>query len=253
VGGLAEVPLANVNDEAQRVATAISGTKVPLRLLGGGAIWLRCPSAQHETLRRAYADLDFVGLEAHSADIRRFFQALGYEPDTWFNKLHGRTRMLFWDQTNGRQADVFLDRMNMCHVLDFRSRLVIDPQTLTLADLLLTKLQIVEINRKDLIDIVALLADHAIGEQDGEEVNGTYIGRLAADDWGLHRTIIQNLERVRQGVAEFDGLGRFALASQLDSLQACLDRAPKSVSWRMRSVLGDKVRWYETPEEVRRT
>lgn len=248
-----EGPLASVNDEAARVAAAIAGARVPLRLIGGGAIYLRCPSSQSPVLRRTYADLDFVGLEEHGTEIRRFFEGLGYEPDTWFNKLHGRTRMLFWDQGNGRQADVFLDRMNMCHMLDFRARIAIDPQTLTLADLLLTKLQIIEMNRKDLIDIVALLVDHPVGEGDGEEINGAYMGRLAADDWGLHRTIIQNVERVRQDEAEFNGVGQFPLVSQLDSLQACLDRAPKSVAWRMRSVLGDKVRWYETPEEVRRT
>ena len=204
-------PLANVNEEAIRVAGAITQAKVPLRLIGGGAIYLRCPSARQADLRRAYADLDFVGLGERGIEFRRFFEGLGYEPNSWFNKLHGRTRLLFWDKTNGRQADVFLDRMNMCHVLDFRSQLEIDPQTLSLADLLLTKLQIVEMNRKDLIDVVALLIDHAIGSGDGEEINGAHIARLTAGDWGLYRTAhtesgVPAAQRPRSSAASVDCL-----------------------------------------------
>ena len=251
-GPVAE-PLANVNEEASRVAGAITQANVPLRLIGGGAIYLRCPSAREAALRRAYADLDFVGLGERGMEFRRFFEALGYEPDSWFNKLHGRTRLLFWDKTNGRQADVFLDRMNMCHVLDFRGRLTIDPQTLSLADLLLTKLQIVEMNRKDLIDVVALLIDHSIGDGDGDEINGAHIARLTANDWGLYRTLTQNLGDLRRAASEFRGLGGLPLESQLDALQAYIDGAPKSPAWRLRAVVGDRVRWYEMPEEVRRT
>jgi hypothetical protein len=253
VAGPVEVPLASVNEEATRVAAAIAKDGIPLRLIGGGAIYLRCPTAREGTLHRAYADLDFVGLEEHGPRIRRFFESLGYEPDTWFNKLHGRTRMLFWDQANGRQADVFLDRMTMCHVLEFRNRLEIDSQTLTLADLLLTKLQIVEMNRKDLVDLVALLVDHSIGDQDGEQINGAFIAHLTANDWGLHRTVTQNLQQVRQAAAEFRDVGGLPLETQLDVLQALIDQASKSPAWRVRALVGERVRWYETPEEVRRT
>jgi hypothetical protein len=253
VSGLVAEPLANVNEEAIRVAGAITQAKVPLRLIGGGAIYLRCPSARQADLRRAYADLDFVGLGERGIEFRRFFEGLGYEPDSWFNKLHGRTRLLFWDKTNGRQADVFLDRMNMCHVLDFRSRLEIDPQTLSLADLLLTKLQIVEMNRKDLIDVVALLIDHAIGSGDGEEINGAHISRLTAGDWGLYRTLTQNLAYLQRAAGEFRDLGGQPLESQLERLQTFIEDAPKSSAWRLRALVGDRVRWYEMPEEVRRT
>lgn len=253
MGSPVEVPLASVNEEATRVAAAIAKGDVPLRLIGGGAIYLRCPTAREGALHRAYADLDFVGLEEHGPKIRRFFESLGYEPDTWFNKLHGRTRMLFWDQSNGRQADIFLNRMAMCHVLEFRNRLEIDPQTLSLADLLLTKLQIVEMNRKDLVDVVALLVDHPIGGQDGEQINGAFIARLTAKDWGLHRTVTQNLQQVRQAAAEFREVGGLPLEAQLDALQSLIDQAPKSPAWRARALVGTRIRWYEMPEEVRRT
>ena len=245
-------PQAGVNEEAGRIAAAMARTNVPLRLIGGGAIYLRCPSARVSRLRRTYADLDFVGLSSYTVEISRFFEELGYKPDRWFNKLHGRARLLFWDETNDRQADVFLDRMNMCHRLEFRTRLEVDPHTLSLADLLLTKLQIVQMNKKDLIDIVAMLVDHPIGNQDGETINGEYIARLAANSWGLFTTVTQNLDLVREAAGDFDGVGGLPLVSQLDVLLAFLAAAHKSVAWRLRSIVGGRIRWYEEPEEVRR-
>jgi hypothetical protein len=221
-------------------------------LIGGGAIYSRCPSARSPRLHRTYADLDFVGLSSHTVEISHFFEGLGYKPDRWFNKLHGRARLLFWDESNDRQADVFLDRMSMCHRLEFRTRLEVDPHTLSLADLLLTKLQIVQMNQKDLVDIVALLIDHPIGSQDGETINAAYIASLTGKTWGLFRTVTKNLGLVREAAEEFEGVGDHPLLSQLDALLAVVEAAPKSVAWRLRSLVGDRVRWYEEPEEVRR-
>ena len=62
--------------------------------------------------------------------------------------------MLFYDTANGRQLDVFVGTFHMCHELDLGKRLAEHPSALDAADLLLTKLQIAEINRKDIVDAV---------------------------------------------------------------------------------------------------
>jgi hypothetical protein len=246
-------PLAEIHEEAHRVAAALDQTQAPLRLLGGAAIWLRCPSAEHPLLRRNYADLDFISLRASGPEVKRFLVGLGYEADKYFNSLHGRSRLLFHDTHNERQVDVLFDEMLMCHRLDFRKRINVDQRTLPLADLLLTKLQIVETNPKDMTDMATILFDHAIGEQDGEAINGAYIAGLTANDWGLYRTIQINLEAVRQHARSLPQVGQFAIGDQVDALWAMIEAAPKTLKWKMRAQVGDRVKWYELPEEVRRS
>lgn len=247
------MPFQDICAEASRVASALDRASVPLRLIGGVAIWLRCPSARSDSLHREYADLDFLGLSSHSAEIKQFLVGLGYEADKYFNSLHGRSRLLFHDPVNGRQVDVLFDEMIMCHRLDFRTRIGVDPHTLPLADLLLTKLQIVQVNPKDMTDLVTLFCDHPIGDHDGEYINGRYIARLAANDWGLYRTIQLNLDHIREHARDLPQIGAYAVHQQVQSLWAMMAVEPKSVKWKVRARIGDRVQWYELPEEVRRS
>lgn len=246
-------PLQDIRDEARRVASALTQSSVPVRLIGGSAIWLRCPSADHELLRRNYADLDLLGLSSHSSEIKQFLTGLGYEVDKYFNSLHGRSRLLFYDPHNERQVDVLFNEMLMCHKLDFRSRISVDQRTLPLADLLLTKLQIVQTNPKDMNDLVTLFCDHPINDQDGENINGSYISHLTALDWGLYRTIQINLEQLQEHVRNLPQIGPYPVEQQIQKLWTMIDGTPKSVKWKMRARIGDRVQWYELPEEVRRS
>jgi hypothetical protein len=248
-----QIPLQDIRAEARRVASALDQSRLQLRLIGGAAIWLRCPSADHALLRREYADLDFLGLSTQSAEIKQFLIGLGYEADKYFNSLHGRTRMLFHDTVNGRQVDILLNEMIMCHKLDFRSRINVDPHTLPLADLLLTKLQIVQTNPKDMTDLVTILCDYPIGDQDGESINGRYIARLTAADWGLYRTIQLNLDHIKEFARQLPQIGPKPVEGQAEGLWAMIEAEPKSVKWKVRARLGDRVQWYELPEEVRRS
>jgi hypothetical protein len=248
-----QTPLQDIRAEARRVADALDNNQIPLRLIGGVAIWLRCPSAEHELLRREYADLDFLGLGPQGPAISQFLIGLGYEKDKFFNSLHGRTRMLFHDTLNQRQVDVLLNEMVMCHKLDFRSRINVDLHTLPLADLLLTKLQIIQTNPKDMIDLVTILCDHPISDQDGESINGGYIARLTAADWGLYRTIQLNLDHVKEFARQLPQIGPYPVEEQVKALWGMIEAEPKSVKWKVRARVGDRVQWYELPEEVRRS
>lgn len=242
-------PVADINEEAARILGAAEADGFPLRLLGGLAVYFQCPSAQSdERLQRPYKDFDFVTLGKWGAKTKALFARLGYAPNQAFNALHGYQRLLFWDTAHERQVDIFIDRMQMCHTIDFRSRLQIDTRTLSLADLLLTKLQIVEVNEKDLLDTMALFQDHDVGE--GEQgINSAYITRLTAADWGLYKTLTTNLQKA----------ARFALERSLPEqiptrlyrLIALIDAQPKSLSWKTRAMVGERVRWYELPEEPR--
>jgi hypothetical protein len=243
------MPGADLHAEALRVLAAAEADNFPLRLLGGTAIYLQCPSARSDArFQRVYKDVDVVTLGRWGGRARALFTRLGYTPNQAFNALHGYQRLLFWDVSHGRRVDIFLDRMQMCHTLDFRTRLQIDPRTLPLTDLLLTKLQIVEVNEKDLIDTMALFQDHAVQAGD-EGLNVAYLARLTGSDWGLYRTVMNTLQKAHT-FALAESFPR-QIPARISALREAIEAEPKSLSWKARAMVGERVRWYEVPEEPR--
>lgn len=244
-------PHADILQEAERVLQAARERGIVIRLMGGVGVGLRCPGATAPGLKRSYRDLDFVGLSKQRAEIIGLFTELGYDPDRSFNTLSGHQRLLFWDKANGRQVDLVLDQLRMSHTFDFRDRISEDERTVPLAELLLYKLQIVEANQKDIIDIITLLGDHPLGEGDGEMINAGYIARVAADDWGVYRTLQKSLERVAHYANGMTLNLSYPLDTQIARLLQRLETEPKTRRWKLRARIGERMKWYELPEEVR--
>jgi hypothetical protein len=239
-----------VIEEAERISAAASAGKVPAKLVGGAAVNLHCSSARQAPLKRKYGDLDFVASSKQRQAVQKLFESLGYQGDRRFNTLNGDQRLLYLDGVNGRQIDVFIDRMKMCHVIELANRLGHEGPTLTPADLLISKLQVYEVNLKDLVDTTALLLDHPIADHDDDAINAAYLARLTSEDWGLHRTLQLNSGRVREAVRELD-VDAGLVNQRLDELWTRIDAQPKSLKWRLRARVGDRMSWYELPEEVR--
>lgn len=249
--GAGAEPIADPVLEGRRIVEAATREGVPLRLLGGVAIAVLCPSARRPPLAREYADVDLASVRSHRGELAALLEGLGYEGDREFNALHGHRRLFFWDQRNQRQVDVFLDEADLCHRVPLKERIGVVPLTLPLADLTVLKLQVVETNEKDYLDICAIFADHELGEDDSG-VDVTYIAGLAASDWGLWRTLGMVAERAGRFALDLDGFGPGAVvAERLRHLHEALDRVPKSRGWKLRARIGDRKRWYELPEEVR--
>lgn len=246
--------LDNIQDEAQRLIAAAEAQALILRLLGGLAVRAHAPSAAHRTLQRDYADIDLATPTRHGRKVEAMFVAEGYLPDRSFNLLNGASRLLFFDQARARQVDVFVGEFAMCHRVAFENRLTQDPLTLPLAELLLTKLQIVQMNEKDIRDICALLLDHPLAAGDHETINLPLISELCARDWGWWKTISLSLAKVRAFCdrAELPADGVATIRERLDQLEQALTAAPKSTRWKMRAAVGERVRWYEEAEEVQR-
>jgi hypothetical protein len=199
-------------------------------------------------LTREYKDLDFATSKKSSGDLQKLLRDIGYEPHLGFNAMNGRERLLFYDNPNNRQVDVFVSSFRMCHEIPLEKRLTVDDDTVPLAELLLTKLQIIELNEKDVRDTVALLLEHEITDDD-QGVNASQVASLCADDWGLWRTISHNLERVREQVVHYD-VDREVVSDRVELILERIETAPKSRSWRLRAKIGERKRWYELPEEV---
>jgi hypothetical protein len=216
---------------------------VPLRLLGGVAVRLRCSGPDRE-----FKDLDFATAGKGSGDTQELLRSLGYEPHVGFNAMNARERLLFFDNAHGRQVDVFVGSFRMCHEIPLEGRLGGHAQTVPLAELLLTKLQIIELNEKDIHDTVTLLDEHDITDDD-EGVNGARVAELCAADWGLWRTITSNFRDLVVHLESYD-VDRQRVARRVERLHQQVEHAEKSRGWRLRAKIGERKRWYELPEEV---
>jgi hypothetical protein len=244
------VPLADPVGEGGRIAEAAAERGLALRLLGGVAIALRCPSSQSPPLRREYADIDLAIRGAAKGGTVELMEQLGYEPDREFNLVHGHRRLYFDDLTNERHVDVFVDEAYLCHHLVLRERIEVVPLTLSLADLTVLKLQVMETNDKDYQDLCALFADHDLSE-DESGINAAYIATLVASDWGLWRTMQMVAERTERYAEDRPGFAAGEMVAQrLWRLREELDRVPKTRGWKLRARVGERKRWYELPEEV---
>lgn len=248
--------LPDILAEAQRLVAAAQARDVTLRLLGGVAIRLRCSHATHRTLNRSYGDIDFVAPRAQGRLLREILAAHGYTGDRRFNALHGDKRLLFFDEARSRQVDVFLRTFEMCHKLPLEDRLTIHPLALSPADLLLTKLQIVQLNTKDVQDILALLLDFeplASPVNPGEAIDLTIIAGLCANNWGWFTTVHDSLEKTAQMAIPLLAADELATVEQrIAAIKHTLATTPPSLRWRLRSLFGRRIGWYELPEEVQR-
>jgi hypothetical protein len=244
-------PLSDPVAEGMRIAEGAAERGLPLRLLGGVAVAVLCPSSRRPPLQRKYADIDFATTRSAKEGVIELMDAFGYVGDREFNMLHGHRRLFFWDESNQRQVDVFVDEANLCHRIDLKRRIEATPLTLSLADLTVLKLQIVETNEKDYLDICAIFADHDLTD-DESGVNGAYIAQMSATDWGLWKTLGMVAERSERFALDLPGFDAAELAAgRLRHLRAELDSVAKTRRWKLRARVGERKRWYEIPEEVR--
>jgi hypothetical protein len=229
-------------EQARAIIEGGNQRGVALRALGGIGIAFQCPAALRPPLARRWKDLDFIALSKQRQELEAYMESAGLRADKQFNALHGRQRLNFVHEEQGFDVDVFIDRLAMCHTLDLADRLDRHELTLDPADLLLSKLQVVETNERDYLDIAALFCDHDVDEE--------RIVEILARDWGWWRTatgVLESSAGYAAGLPDFEGRDR-TLAS-LEHLQDAIEAAPKSRGWRMRARIGERVRWYELPEE----
>jgi hypothetical protein len=239
------------------LVAAAAADGVVVRLFGGVAIWIRGSAAARAALGRSYPDIDLVAHKRQSRQLRAVLEKQGLEPERVFNATHGARRLLYNgplpEGADGWHVDVFLDTFEMSHTLDLGARLETEPETLPAAELMLTKLQIAEVNRKDLSDAAMLLWDHEPGDRDGPgQLNMARMAEVCGEDWGLYTTATGNLAACADLLGELVPArqDRDRIAGRIGAVAGALEAAPKTVGWRMRARVGRRVRWYQVPEEV---
>jgi hypothetical protein len=236
------------------VVTRANEQGVPLKLLGGQAVRLLCPLFPHRA--RVDQDMDFASVSSAKRPVIEFLEGLGFQGDHRFNTLHGDRQMYFRTPDGSVSVDVIVDKLNMCHVLDFRDRIGRLPHTLDVTDLLLSKLQIVELNRKDVHDLLHLLSAFEVrgGDEPGT-IGLARVGSVVGEDWGWWRTVTGTLDTLVQlGSDEHRDLvpdaRKYQPLEQAKHIREFCDACPKTFKWKLRSKVGDRVQWYQEPEEV---
>jgi hypothetical protein len=245
-------PLPDFTQEALRVADLAKNRGIVLRVMGACAVRIHCPKYGYlsDKLGRQLTDLDFMSYDKYMPKMERFFEEIGYQPRRAFSLHWGHEaykRQFFDDPKNKRHVDVFFDELEMSHTISFKRRLELDYPTITLADLMLEKMQIVKINEKDIKDAIVLLREHNVGQVDEETVNSKYIADLLSNDWGFYYTVTGNLDKVKRLLREYDALSEDDIrhdANEIDKLLRIIEEAPKSVGWKMRAKIGTRKKWY---------
>jgi hypothetical protein len=241
--------------EAKKIIAKAEERGVFLRLIGALAFNLHCPEYNyiHEKWGRVFTDIDFVSRSEYNSVVLRLYRELGYRDDEMITTLCGAWRMVFDHPESGFHSDIFYDKLDFCHQLPLQERLAVDELTIPLAELFLEKMQIVQINKKDLVDTMMLIREHAVGNGDVETINGAVIGRLLAANWGFWRTVTANMEKTGLFLEQFDlftAVDKAEIRQKMTEIRRYIDQAPKTVAWKMRSKIGDKLKWYKDVDEL---
>jgi hypothetical protein len=166
----------------------------------------------------------------------------------------GRHRQIFYDNSKQKAVDVCVGKLKMSHVIDFSGRLELNPQTVPLAELLLLKLQIVNMSEKDLQDAVILLCTYDVGQND-DVISFAQVAKTLAGDWGFYHTATTNLCRIVEYAASHHALSKpnkAAIAKRVHKLINAIHAEPKTLKWRLRAKIGTAVKWYNQVEESQR-
>ena len=251
VGGLAAVEA-----ELVRILAAADAAPVIVRALGSIGVALQAPDATAllSDGGRTYGDLDLAAYRRESRAVGRILTELGYVEDREISIASEGHRAIFDRPDRRFHIDVFFDRLEFCHVIPLAGRLETDRPTIPLAELLLSKLQIVKINQRDLLDAIALLLERPLGAGDPGAIDQDRAAALCAQDWGLWRTVSLNLDKVAAVATSLVPLGRderVRVAEALSAFKQRIDAEPKPAGWRMRARVGDRRQWWTDVDEAR--
>jgi len=245
-----------------------------LRILGSLAAYIKARNAGYGDLVKSigrfgegmplFTDLDLAAYGKQRGAIDKLFRELSFEPDRLVNGMFGHKRLIYYRKDGKYHVDVFLNRLEYSHDLEFgekpgEGRLEVDYPTISPADIVLEKLQIHEINRKDLIDLIILfIVNDVQGQFQKDAIDGGYIGKILAAEWGFWYDATINLERVKALLEGLEKEGKVSgsqsqiVIQRIGKLLDYVNNTPKERGWEKRAKTGTKKPWYREVEEVER-
>ena len=241
--------------ELKRIIQASNEAGVMMRVIGSLAFQMHCSKYGflQAAMGRAYTDIDFAAYKKQTREVKALMSGLGYAENREVAIVSEGDRAIFENPGSSLHVDVFFDKLDFSHIVSWTSRLEVDGPTIPLAELLLEKMQIFQINEKDIIDTIMLLLEHPLGNSDQEIINIDRVAQLLSKDWGLWRTTTMNLVKVKQMADHYSQLSaeqKQQVETRVDQALARIEKEPKSTAWRLRDPVGDRVKWYKDVDEV---
>ncbi len=255
MGGQDSAEREKFENELKAILKASEDSGILMRVIGSLAFQMHCPQYGYlqAALGRAYTDIDFAAYSGQNKQISEMMTNMGYVENREVFIASEGERSIFDKPGTGLHVDIFYEKLDFCHAIYWKDRLEADSPTIPLTELLLEKMQIVQINEKDIIDTLMLLLEHPVGETDKETINVKLAAQLCASEWGLWRTTTMNLDKVKQLAQHYDQLTpeqKSRVASQVDTILARINNEPKPLAWRLRNRVGDRVKWYKDVDDV---
>jgi len=244
-------------EEAKACVQNAQEKGIIIRVMGGLAVYLHCQ--EYEKLwnelgrlgSKVFTDIDYVSYGKHRGTLLRFFENRGFTINQKMLYLYGKSRHIYYGNSIP-MVEVFFDKLEMNHTIYYSGRLEVDSPTLPPAELLLQKLQMVEMHEKDFKDTIVLLRAHELGEDDNDKINQKAVGDRLFSDWGFHYTATTNLQKIRDSLSNYAALGEEDISvvdRRLSQLLKHLEEGSKSVKWKLRARIGTRMQWYNVIDD----
>jgi hypothetical protein len=245
-------------DRALELVEQARAKGIELRILGSLAYRLHCPQNLRlfEQMERDLTDVDLAARSDQRKEVREFMRERGYAIDQDVVVATEGKRYCFSEPASAMAVDIFFDELYFCHPIPLRDRLALDYPTITPTDLLLEKMQIVEINPKDVKDALVLLLEHGLDGEPEDAIDAQYIASLLAVDWGFYYTVTRNLEKLRHHVGDYDAFAEAqsqVINGRITDLEQAIEEEPKTTKWKLRARIGPRKRWYQEVAEKSET
>jgi len=241
--------------KADEILNESEKRNLTLRLLGALAFHHHCPKFSYiqTKAKRIFTDIDFMAYIEQKRDIEEMFRYLGYIDDKRIQTVPGIKRSIFFSSDQTLHSDVFYDVLEFSHEINFIGRLKIDCPTISLVDLFLEKMQIFKINEKDIIDTIMLLREHEVGNSDDDTINIDYLSKISKSDWGLWKTLTKNLDKIDTLIDNYELLNmedKKIVRKRIRAIREHIESEPATIRWKLRSLIGERVKWYNDVDEV---
>src|SRR6266496_1546784 len=132
-------------NELKHILKASAEAGIVLRVIGSLAFQMHCSRLGYlqAAMGRAYTDIDFAAYSRQNKQIQQLLSSLGYQENREVFIASEGMRAIFDRPETGLHVDVFYEKLDFCHTIYWKDRLEVDSPTITLAELLLEKMQIV--------------------------------------------------------------------------------------------------------------
>jgi hypothetical protein len=237
--------------EAAELIASAGEQGMTVRVVGSTGIRMHCAAAltAMDDVERAAKDLDLVVRSGDRSRLRSLLEGRGYVVDRDLLVAMEGQRFAFHHPERDLDLDVFVKRLQFCHTIELDGRWEQHATTIPIEDLLLQKLQVHELTDCDVIDAAVVLATHDVGTAgDQERIDRDYVAGVLAGDWGFHHDATANLERVRAAAGGL-GLPAERVNEAAAALADAIEQARKTMGWRMRARVGERMQWWEDVNE----